>query len=183
MRLLKLFMYCSIFSTSYLAFADRDTDSDTDIQATNNDDELNDEYYLQSDASSLPATYDWTAEDLRFAAGMGGGGGGGGHSHGGGGGHGRGWGYNPFKWSSGPRTWYNPFSWGNPSAPVTTVVTAPPTGGDDELDAQIDAANRRAKKLEFLLAKQKQIQALQELNQQGAGAGAGGGGGGGGDAP
>ena len=83
----------------------------------------------------------------------------------------RGWGYNPFKWASGSRRWYNPFSWGNPVAPVTPVVTPPAAGADDDLDTQIDDANRRAKKLEFLLAKQRQLKALQELQQQGGASG------------
>lgn len=155
MKLIKLCMYFSVLSSASIVCAD--------TTVADNDYDTYDEHHLQSQDPSQPAFYDdWTADDLRFASGMGGGGGGG---------RGRGWGGNPFKWSSGPRTWYNPFSWGNPAAvPVTTVVP----GGDDDLDAQIDAANRRAKKLEFLLAKQRQLKALQELNQQGGGAGGGG---------
>lgn len=84
---------------------------------------------------------------------------------GGGWGRGGGWGFNPTRWSGGPRTWYNPFSWGNPPAPPIVAPAGPSNPPPDELDAQIDAANRRAKQLELLLAEQRRIKALEELNK------------------
>jgi hypothetical protein len=163
MKILKVFICISVLCASYLAFASNDNDS-------------NAEQYLESEDASLPEFNDWTAEDLRLnnsGGGSGGGYGGGGGGYGGGGG-GRGWGYNPFRWSGSPRTFYNPFSWGNPPGPTTTVITAPPKGPEDDLDSQIDAANRRAKKLELLLAEQRRIKALEELNQGGGGSGSAG---------
>ncbi len=164
MKILKIFLCFSVLCTGYLTFASSEDDNNTYYDY---DSEQNAEQYVEEGNSYPTAFYDWTAEDPQLSNSPGGG-----RGYGGGG-----WGYNPFRWSGGPRTWYNPFSWGNPpTAPVTTVVAPPSTGLDDDLDARINAANITAKKLELLLAKQRQLKALEELNQQGGG-GAGGAGG------